>query len=624
MIKALVFKPLRNTILFLGFLCAHIAAIADNKPSKNSVSELQATGCLQSYTVNVSPALNTNGEYEPDTYYEFCVNVTDFQRPNNNWIEGMIPSFGSGWDTSTITSVGTVPSQIGGGGKWLWAHNVTTADSTVTSWGWFYDALNDGNPGNDWGDDASCCWNFCFKIKTKDPADAGVDANDTQIKFYVLSDQVLGSFGAGGTDCVGDVVPILAASPISCGMVWSASSSDAYCNLNNGAASIDYTGSNAGSITYSWTNYPAETGNVLGSIPQGTYAVTIINGQCSENQNVVVENSNPGTLNALGKDLNCFDGKTVKVWINKPGNLQNGPWTAVWNFNTTLTGDTLFDLEEGKYVVEYSNPEGCKLKDSVTITSPPEITISVVTDSSSCELNNGKATASAMGGKGTLNYAWYKSDNSFLSSGSSTQNNFFAGEYYTEITDSLGCKKKSMFAIGDIPKPMADFTQGKDTVYLDEKTSFINASMPMSGGIASNNWSVIPGTSTYATSNLEHLFTIEGKNTITLITANSRGCKDTLSKDVNVIKRVRIVPELLETNIFTPNGDGINDVLIFKHLEEASENELTIYNRYGTKVYSQVNYKNDWTGDKLHNGTYYYILKRKDKEDLTGSLTLTR
>ncbi|MDH7444065.1 DUF7507 domain-containing protein, partial [Aquimarina sp. 2201CG14-23] len=72
----------------------------------------------------------------------------------------------------------------------------------------------------------------------------------------------------------------------------------------------------------------------------------------------------------------------------------------------------------------------------------------------------------------------------------------------------------------------------------------------------------------------------------------------------------------------TPNGDGINDVLVIRGIENL-ENTLEIYNRWGVKVFGTDNYgRNDnfFRGisngrttvearDELPVGTYYYVLE---------------
>lgn len=81
-------------------------------------------------------------------------------------------------------------------------------------------------------------------------------------------------------------------------------------------------------------------------------------------------------------------------------------------------------------------------------------------------------------------------------------------------------------------------------------------------------------------------------------------------------------------NVFTPNGDGVNDTFIIPGLGQYTDNELTIINRWGNHVYQKTNYNNEWTGDGLLEGTYYYILRAKnpsgDWETYKGYVTLLR
>ncbi|MFS4482005.1 gliding motility-associated C-terminal domain-containing protein [Hyunsoonleella sp. 2307UL5-6] len=75
-------------------------------------------------------------------------------------------------------------------------------------------------------------------------------------------------------------------------------------------------------------------------------------------------------------------------------------------------------------------------------------------------------------------------------------------------------------------------------------------------------------------------------------------------------------------NLVSPNNDGINDTFTVEGIE-AFDNELTIFNRWGSVVYKMDNYQNNWDGvanvkhviqrqKKVPVGTYYYILKLKD------------
>ena len=96
----------------------------------------------------------------------------------------------------------------------------------------------------------------------------------------------------------------------------------------------------------------------------------------------------------------------------------------------------------------------------------------------------------------------------------------------------------------------------------------------------------------------------------------------------NIDAAIQEVNPLIVPNIFTPNGDNVNDTFFIPGLETYSENELTIINRWGNHVYEKKDYKNDWAGQGLVEGTYYYVLKVKNKtgawDSYKGYLTLVR
>lgn len=59
-------------------------------------------------------------------------------------------------------------------------------------------------------------------------------------------------------------------------------------------------------------------------------------------------------------------------------------------------------------------------------------------------------------------------------------------------------------------------------------------------------------------------------------------------------------------NVFTPDGDGINDFFEIVGLNSFDRVEVLITNRWGNEVYRNDNYKNNWSGQNLHEGVYYY------------------
>ena len=88
-------------------------------------------------------------------------------------------------------------------------------------------------------------------------------------------------------------------------------------------------------------------------------------------------------------------------------------------------------------------------------------------------------------------------------------------------------------------------------------------------------------------------------------------------------------------NIFTPDGDGVNDTFVIEGIETIPNNELIIFNRWGVEVYRKKNYDNSFAGisdgrvtiddsSELPVGTYYYVLEIPGQKDLAGPFYINR
>ena len=83
-------------------------------------------------------------------------------------------------------------------------------------------------------------------------------------------------------------------------------------------------------------------------------------------------------------------------------------------------------------------------------------------------------------------------------------------------------------------------------------------------------------------------------------------------------------------NVITPNGDDINDFFFVNERLLYEQVHLIVYNRWGMKVFEDLNYNNKWDGDNfvarpLPDGTYYYVLKLTEAEkNKAGFITIIR
>lgn len=167
----------------------------------------------------------------------------------------------------------------------------------------------------------------------------------------------------------------------------------------------------------------------------------------------------------------------------------------------------------------------------------------------------------------------------------------------------------------------ADFTSGTAPLSVD----FTDAS---AANTVSWLWDFGNG-NTSTSSSPQFTFTFPGIYTVTLQVTNSAGCTDLFSMVITVNGDASFVQM---PNVFTPNGDGINDL----YLAETSGIEtfdLHIYDRWGIEVSHITRVAQGWdgrttSGTEVTEGTYYYVLRASGFDqrvyELAGYFTLLR
>ncbi len=202
--------------------------------------------------------------------------------------------------------------------------------------------------------------------------------------------------------------------------------------------------------------------------------------------------------------------------------------------------------------------------------------------------------------------------------------------YTFNVKDNFGCPQDtSVYNTVEAPTFTTDSTSGPFNLVInfDNTTSWK----------ADYIWDFGDGTNTGLGDTLSHTYTKEGKYWAHLTAITDDGCQDTAQ---SVLITVTIPPSSFEDipNVFTPNGDGKNDV--FKISESSAAGIETfncwIYSRWGKKIAewnSIEDAKIGWDGNfnggqKASPGIYYYVLKAKGFDGIEyekkGSVQLFR
>jgi gliding motility-associated-like protein len=195
------------------------------------------------------------------------------------------------------------------------------------------------------------------------------------------------------------------------------------------------------------------------------------------------------------------------------------------------------------------------------------------------------------------------------------------------FTDLNGCSNTLTFAIQAYPSPRADFkfAPEKPVESLDQ----VEFSCCSQGkGLSYWNWFFVNNEGFHSTSKSpSYVFDSAGNYEVAMVVENNWGCTDTVMKTLAVSSDFK----LFVPNVFTPNGDGLNDVFQPKG-RGVKTYDFTIYNRWGAPMFRTSDFEKGWdgitNGNMAENDTYIWKIYAVDaygkKRDLSGHVTLSR
>lgn len=247
-------------------------------------------------------------------------------------------------------------------------------------------------------------------------------------------------------------------------------------------------------------------------------------------------------------------------------------------------------------------------------TDPLAVTAS--NNSPVCQQSGIVLSLSSTGGASPFTYAW-SGPNGFTSTDQnpvlSSASLAMTGVYTVTVTDALGQTATASTTVVVNPAPDTDFVLSSSNVD-NRHNSIIYSVVPQTE--VTYLWDFGDGT-TDTQSTSTHYYTISGTTSgfvIRLTATDSIGCSSTSSRTIEVTP---FIP-----TIFTPNGDGVNDVFMTGY-------DLQVFDRNGTVLYKGTSGWNGMYGNKrMDNDTYFYLLYYTDKNHKTqtrkGYVTLKR
>ncbi|WP_213189939.1 choice-of-anchor L domain-containing protein [Cloacibacterium caeni] len=218
-----------------------------------------------------------------------------------------------------------------------------------------------------------------------------------------------------------------------------------------------------------------------------------------------------------------------------------------------------------------------------------KITVNIKAPKASTDLQNKtickNTTAEVDAG---TNFIYYKWSNG--TEGETLHNATYGiGTHYVELTSTNGCVYKQSFTISEAVDPVID------SVIEQGNRITIN----VSGGTAPYEY---------------YLDQRNWQNSNVFYNLN-RGIQKVYVRDAYVCTPVEYEFTIINIiNAITPNGDGINDVLDYSDLRVKKDVKISIFDRFGKKVYSSEKQSNYiWNGTEngrsIVTGTYWYVLE---------------
>ncbi len=396
----------------------------------------------------------------------------------------------------------------------------------------------------------------------------------------------------------------------------------------------------AGFSTYTWSNGMA-TQQILVTI-NGNYSVTVGNGTCTSlvsDATTFTFSPKPAkpVLQASGPTNLCSGGS---VTLSAPTGF-----TYLWS--TGANTEQIIVNASGNYTVRVVDGSNCPsdLSDPmiVTVSAPPaKPVIEIFGSTSLC----GTTTVALLAPSGFAVYQW--------SGGQTTQGITVstAGSHTVRVGNSVNCLSPASDAVAvtstnqpctgsgtpNSPPniasaPLAIIIEGKlifdlTTILSDPDNNIDFTSLRVVGNTTSRGASASVSSSFELTVDYNGMpFT--GIDRITIEVCDLSGACAQRVINIDVVGDVEVF------NGLTPDGDGLNDFMIIKYVdvvENAAQNKVTIYNRWGDVVFDIDNYDNlsrvfageTNSGKELPTGTYFYKIDFSNGKSITGFISLKR
>ncbi|MES2388249.1 MAG: gliding motility-associated C-terminal domain-containing protein [Bacteroidota bacterium] len=364
-----------------------------------------------------------------------------------------------------------------------------------------------------------------------------------------------------------------------------------------------------------------------------TFYVSIFNGRCETPRIPVIAHITPGPspiISPMASGLaKCFvpgEQQTFNVF-----NRSNPNTVFTWKHGTeTVTGTTTYSFTPTKAGADTvklteTDPNGGCVGEAnpviLTFYPNPGTDLEITGTTVLCAGDSAGFTLAGYTGS-TYNFPVPQNASILSTSGNRAVVQFGSpGTYIVKATEttSFGCvgtERSLQVFVRASPEPVLS---GAHIICPQRDSTYLYSAVLTPGAVYT--WKVTGARSFRADNNTASVFWVPDSavgRSVT-VTENFNGTKCEGTSVINVYADSLLTlpdsPCKIEDypmdvpNIYTPNGDGINDEFIVRNFRYYGISRLQVFNRWGKQVYDRTLNEHNWDGSNLPSATYFYILQ---------------
>lgn len=234
------------------------------------------------------------------------------------------------------------------------------------------------------------------------------------------------------------------------------------------------------------------------------------------------------------------------------------------------------------------------------------------TDVAICRGESKTLTAQPTGGTSPYSYIWDTGETAASITVSPADTTIF----HVTVTDNCNVVSKPLAMTVNVrPDPVIDSLYVQDATCKDSCNALVKLALDSS--MAEVLWEA---------ESMNGHYEIEGlcPGNYSVMLTDTHNCIAGYPVPVKSSPDKCALPDPVVPNVFTPNGDGVNDRLVIRYLD-FEQWHLSIYNRWGNRVFRQLDYTNKWEAENIPDGVYYYVLTNpSDHRAFNGFLHIIR